>query len=270
MKEQNPTARPEEPPSSGGVSKGARREFACKAAAVRYRDFVHPAALLPFLLVAQLGAAPAPSASPAPACIGCRADAEQIRNSYSEPEWQALMQGKVVTSKREGSRSRGGVQSSFEASAIIPYPPAQVWSVVTDFESRPKFVPGAKAVRILRSEGNRLWVEQHLRILLVHVRFVVISTVEPELGSVTWILDRTADNDIADTTGSWTVLPLRDGLETLVRYRTRIDSGRSVPRFVEDFLAKRSLPKIVDGMRTEVQRRYPLLQAAPTRERPPQ
>jgi AraC family transcriptional regulator len=31
LEKQSPTARPEEPPSSGGVSKGARREFVCKA-----------------------------------------------------------------------------------------------------------------------------------------------------------------------------------------------------------------------------------------------
>jgi hypothetical protein len=40
-----------------------------------------------------------------------------------------------------------------------------------------------------------------------------------------------------------------------------------VPRFVEEFLTERSLPKIVEGIRTEVQRRYPRLRAA-SPERP--
>ncbi len=222
----------------------------------------------PLLLVAALAEVALPSAVPSPACIGCRADAEQIRSGYSQQDWETLKRGEVVITKVGEWRSQGGEQSSFEASAIIPYPAKQVWSVVTDFESRPQFVPGSKEVRILRSDGNRLWISEHLRVLLINVRFVVISTLEPELGTVTWTLDHSAHNDIADTTGSWTVLPLQDGQETLVRYRTWIDSGRSVPRFVEDFMAKRSLPKIVGGMRTEVHRRYPLLRAAPTRGRP--
>jgi hypothetical protein len=96
----------------------------------------------------------------------------------------------------------------------------------------------------------------------------VISTLDPEQGSVTWVLDHSAQNDIADTTGSWAVVPLKDGTETLVRYRTWVDSGRSVPRLAEEFLTRRSLPKIVEGLRAEVQRRFPLLRAAPMDDRP--
>jgi ribosome-associated toxin RatA of RatAB toxin-antitoxin module len=223
---------------------------------------VQVAAFLPLFLVAQLGAEPSPTA-PAPECIGCRADLKQVRSSYTAADWQALMQGKVVTTTVADTRAGGGTQSTNEASAVIPYPPAEVWSVVTDFESRPRFVPGNKEAHIIRREGNRLWIAEHLRILLINVRFVVISTLDPEQGIVTWVIDRNAAHDIADTTGAWTVVPLEGGQATLVRYRTWIDSGRSVPRFVEDFLTKRSLPKIVEGIRAEVHRRFPLLRAAP-------
>ena len=218
---------------------------------------------LPLLLLAQLAAESAPSVPPIAPCIACRVDLAQIRSSYPEADWQALLQGKVVVTKLGDSHSAGAVQTTNEASAIIPYPPAQVWSVVTDFESRPQYVPGSKDVHIGRREGNRLWIDEHLRILLINVRFTVISTVDPEQGSVTWVLDHSTRNDIADTTGSWTVVPLKDGIETLVRYRTWVDSGRSVPRLAEEFLTRRSLPKIVEGLRSEVQRRFPLLRAAP-------
>jgi ribosome-associated toxin RatA of RatAB toxin-antitoxin module len=224
---------------------------------------VQVATFLPLFLVAQLGAAPSPSAPPIPECIGCRANLTQVRSTYTAAEWQALKQGKVVTTKQSATDQSGAMQSTNEASAIIPYPPAQVWSVVTDFESRPRYVPGNKDAHIIRREGNRVWIAEHLRILLMNVRFVVISTLDPDQGTVTWVIDRSAAHDIADTTGSWTVVPLEGGHATLVRYRTWIDSGRSVPRFVEDFLTKRSLPKIVEGIRNEVQRRFPLLRAAP-------
>jgi len=224
---------------------------------------VYVQCFLPVLLVAQLAAEPSPPAPPPPSCIGCRADVTQVRSSYTDADWQALLQGKVVTRQIGDARSASTVQTTNEASAIIPYPPAQVWSVVTDFESRPRYVPGAKEAHIVRREGNRLWIDEHLRIFFINVRFTVISTLDPEQGSVTWVLDHSAQNDIADTTGSWTVVPLKDGIETLVRYRTWIDSGRSVPRLAEEFLTKRSLPKIVEGLRGEVQRRFPLLRAAP-------
>jgi len=221
---------------------------------------VHVSALLPALLVAQLGAEPAP---PSAICLACRTDPEAIRRTYADAEWEAMQRGEVITTQVADARSHAGVTSTMEASAIVPHPPEPVWSVVVDFESRPRFVPGNKAARILRRDGNRVWVAEHLRVMLVNIRFVVISTLEPEAGSVTWRLDRSAPHDIADT-GSWTVVPLAGRRETLVRYRTTIDSGRAVPGFIEDYLVKRSLPRIVDGLRDEVQRRFPLLRAAPS------
>lgn len=234
-----------------------------KHAVPRAGSHLYAPAFLPLVLVAQLNVERFPPAMQTPACIGCRAALPEIRSSYSDADWQALMQGKVVTTAIRETRAGGTVQSTNEASAIIPYPPAEVWSVVTDFESRPRFVPGNKEAQIVRREGNRVWIAEHLRVLLINVRFVVISTLEPEQGTVTWVIDRDAPHDIADTTGSWTVVPLEGGQATLVRYRTWIDSGRSVPRFVEDFLTKRSLPKIVEGIRGEVHRRFPSLHAAP-------
>lgn len=225
---------------------------------------MHVSPLLPALLVAQLGADPALPAAP---CLACRSDREAIRRTYAGAEWEALQRGEVITTQVADARSHAGVTSTMEASAIVPYPPEPVWSVVVDFESRPRFVPGNKAARILRRDGNRVWVAQHLRVMLVNVRFVVISTLDPEAGAVTWMLDRSAPHDIADTTGSWTIVPLAGRRQTLVRYRTTIDSGRAVPGFIEDYLVKRSLPRIVDGLRDEVQRRFPLLRAAPTAER---
>jgi ribosome-associated toxin RatA of RatAB toxin-antitoxin module len=225
---------------------------------------VYRPALLPLVLLAQLNVEGFPPAAPTPpACIGCRADLAYIRGGYSDADWQALMRGKVVTTAVRDAHAADDVKSTNEASAVIPYPPTEVWSVVTDFESRPRFVPGNKDVQITRREGNRLWIAEHLRVLLINVRFVVISTLDAEQGAVTWVIDRDAPHDIADTTGSWAVVPLEGGQATLVRYRTWIDSGRSVPRFVEDFLTKRSLPKIVEGVRAEVHRRFPSLRAVP-------
>ena len=234
-----------------------------KHAVPRHGFHVYGPAFLPLVLVAQLNVERFPPAVPTPACIGCRADLPAIRSSYSDADWQALIGGKVVTTTVRDTQAGGAVLSTNEASAVIPYPPAEVWSVVTDFESRPRFVPGNKEAQIVRREGNRVWIAEHLRVLFMNVRFVVISTLEPEQGIVTWVIDHNAPHDIADTTGSWTVVPLQGGQTTLVRYRTWIDSGRSVPHFVEDFLTKRSLPKIVEGIRAEVHRRFPSLRAVP-------
>jgi hypothetical protein len=166
------------------------------------------------------------------------------------------MRGEIITTETEESRADGSDQGSVESSAIIPCSPPAVWDAIAGVQERSKLIPGVKTVRIVRIAGNREWVAYHLRWFLVSTRYQLIDTLYPEQGRITWTLDKSVDHDIADTTGSWQVALLPSGQHTLVRYRAWIDTGRPVPRFIADFFIRRSLPKIVGGLRSEVQRRF--------------
>jgi len=195
-----------------------------------------------------------PAAMSAPPCVACGVDATEVRRTFSDENWKALGSGAILTSETSGPDPHD--QRSVAAAGIIHYPPGQVWSVVTDFESRPHYVSNTKEVHITRIEGARVWVAQRLRILLTSIRFAVICTLDPEHGSVRWTLDQNAEHDIAGTTGSWQLVPVANGRETFVSYRAWIDSGRPVPGFIENFMLKRTLPGLIAGVRDEVRRRF--------------
>jgi ribosome-associated toxin RatA of RatAB toxin-antitoxin module len=177
--------------------------------------------------------------------------AERFRRSFSKSEWQTLTAGQIVTetSSTEGQRVR--------AAGIVHFTPREVWPTLVDFESRPKYLPGAQEIRMLRVDANRVWLAERVRVLLVSIRYQVINTLDPEAGSVSWVLDDTVENDIAATTGSWQLVPVTDGRHTLVIYSNRLDTGQPVPRVIESFLLQRLLPQMISGLRGEVQRRLP-------------
>jgi ribosome-associated toxin RatA of RatAB toxin-antitoxin module len=207
------------------------------------------------LLVVHQTCNSTPSANPVP-CVACRADLDAMRKGYSADDWQALTRGEIVTSQTEEPNADGSAQANIESSAVISYPAALVWGVLTDVEARPKFIPGVKEVSVVRVEGNHLWVKEHLRIFLKNIRYQVVDVFEPEQGRVSWTLDKSVAHDIADTAGSWQIASLPSGRDTLVRYRAWVDTGRPVPRFIADFLLRWSLPKIAGGLRSEVRRRF--------------
>lgn len=183
-------------------------------------------------------------------------DVERVRSGYSAEDWRALDDGKIITSEvREGS-SGDSERSTARAAAIIRYPPTSVWTVLTDFESRPKYHSSTKEACIARVDGNRVWVAEHLRFLLVNVRFRVIDTLEPELGSLSWVMDESVDHDIRGTNGSWQLTPLAQGHQTLLSYRAWFDTGQPVPGFIERFMFNRSLPQLIAGLRGEVEKRF--------------
>ena len=211
--------------------------------------------LLPLLLVAE-PVTPVP-VIPTPACVACSVDLEEVRSGYSMADWKDLALGQVVITKVDTAATDGGINTSVQTSAIIPRTPAQVWSVLVDFDSRPDFTPGLQESHTRKIEGNRVWLDERVRVLWVNIRYHIIDTLAPDRGLITWVLDKSLDNDIKESVGSWQLVPLSPGPQTLVRYRAHIDTGQPVPGFIESFLVKRSLPKLVSGLRDEVERRYP-------------
>jgi ribosome-associated toxin RatA of RatAB toxin-antitoxin module len=212
-------------------------------------------ALLSVLLVTPAAADEFVQAPVDPECVACRGEVAHVRHDYSEADWSALARGAIVTAEKS-EQGPGGTEGTVAATGIIARTPRSVWSVLTDFESRPQYVPAMKEVRIVRVEGNRVWLAERMRLFFVNIHYGLINTLQPDTGSLSWVLDDTVEHDIAGIRGSWQLVPLENGQQTLVVYHAWIDTGRRVPGFIEDLLLKRSLPGVITNLRAEVERRF--------------
>jgi hypothetical protein len=177
-------------------------------------------------------------------------NAERIRRGYAKREWDALMAGEILTGV---FRRRDGQHAS--AAGVIECAPSDLWPLLEDFESRPAYLPGADAIRVVRVAGNRVWLAERVKILFVTIAYQVSNTLVPAAGSVSWALDDTGTNDIGATAGSCEIVPVASAQHTLLRYQNVLDIGRPVPGGIERLLLKRSLPQIIGGFRPEAQRR---------------
>jgi uncharacterized protein YndB with AHSA1/START domain len=211
--------------------------------------------LLSVLLVTRATAEEFLQAPVRPECVACRREVAHVRGDYSDSDWAALTRGAIVTAEKS-EQGPSGTEGTVAAAGIIARTPDSVWSVLTDFESRPRYVPAMKEVRIVRVEGNRVWLAERMRLFFVNIRYGLINTLQPDDGSLTWVLDDTVEHDIAGMRGSWQLVPMENGQRTLVTYHAWIDTGRPVPRFIENLLMRRSLPGVVADLRTEVERRF--------------
>ena len=187
-------------------------------------------------------------------CVACQAPLQALRETFTDAEWERLLEGKVVTGEvREDSKGKGE-RRTVTAAAILHAAPEQIWSVLTDWESYPSFMPNTKETRLRRLDGRRAWLSQHLEVFWADIRYGMVWTMEPEQGLARFAIDPNVPHDIAATLGSWRLAPL-SAESTLVRFRFWIDTGMAVPGFVQRALTKRSLPKVIRGLRAEVARR---------------
>jgi coenzyme Q-binding protein COQ10 len=68
---------------------------------------------------------------------------------------------------------------AYFAQAELPYSPQQVFDLVADIESYPKFLHHVAAARIRRRNGNTLWVDQVVRFAMLRLRFATRAVLEP-------------------------------------------------------------------------------------------
>ena len=200
--------------------------------------------------MARIPAARLPKALTSPPSVATEVNGARFRRGYSKSQWDALEAGDIISA---ASRVADGQHA--EASGIIHHAPGDLWPLLVDFESRPNYLPGAHAIRILKVVGNRVWLAEQVKILFVSIQYQVINTLDPPSGSVSWVLDDTVKNDIAATVGSWQLVPVAGGRHPLVRYSNVLDTGQPLPGAIERVLLKRSLPEMISGLRTEAARR---------------
>ncbi len=219
------------------------------------------------LVLAACAAALGPAESPAPVelppvgaaapCIACLAPAAEPATLYSVEDWSALQEGAVLRQPVVLEGDPTDASGSTRAESLIRRPPANVWSVLVDFERWPEFMPLIDGTRVERRVGGKLWVEQRYSIMLMPMAHTTIYDLAPRDGRLSWNLDLASPHDIAASRGAWALVPIAEGRETLVRYDARMSAGRAVPEFVEQMLRDRSLEEMLAGLRGEVLRRYP-------------
>ncbi|MBI3783568.1 MAG: SRPBCC family protein [Deltaproteobacteria bacterium] len=189
-----------------------------------------------------------------PAHVGQLADPRSDRTLSSEGEWPSLERGEVVTDEAADPANRSDARV-VRAAVLISRSAEQVWGVLADFERRPEFLAGVDSIHVVRVDGNRVWVDQTVKALFLKLHYQVINTLEPEEGRIRWSLDTTVAHDIADSQGTWRVIPVDKDQRTLLLYQARVESGKPVPAFLETYMVKHSLPGLMEGFRREVERR---------------
>lgn len=132
--------------------------------------------------------------------------------------------------------------------------PEAFYSVVTDYESYPDFVPNQTGARVLSHEGgphgDRWQVDMELS-LVKHVRYEIAVEGIPGR-SVQWHLIR--GNILRDNVGGWLIEALPNGHTRATLYMAVVLKGW-FPKSLINTLVNKSCPKTVRAFKAEAERR---------------
>ncbi|MCU0518154.1 MAG: SRPBCC family protein [Oscillatoria sp. Prado101] len=113
----------------------------------------------------------------------------------------ALRNGKTVVT---------GVEGNYVGKVLVTAKPDVVWSVLTDYENFPKFLPNVVSTKIVGANGNRKVVEQvsERQVFLVSVTSRVrTENTETEKQRIDF---RLVDGDLKELQGFWLIEPVSE------------------------------------------------------------
>ncbi len=183
--------------------------------------------------------------------------------AWNLKEWEIkrVNDGGIVTHKS----SSADYTRQIHAYLVIKAPAEQVFSLVTDYERLPEFMPNLEAVKVLESSSQGALVNYMLGLPFgVKKRYRLQLDYDRETGDprMAWNLapwpELKADETIAATTGYWLFKPAADKDATLLVYYNKTDPG-DVPfglGWIVDYLTNKTVVELLEKTKERAEQRW--------------
>ncbi|WP_018605226.1 hypothetical protein [Uliginosibacterium gangwonense] len=162
--------------------------------------------------------------------------------------------------------SRPGVAGkTYLAATLMAAPMQKVCATIQNYPAYPKFMPNTDKAELVKTASGDTQVDMTLKLPLGKIKKYRLQ-MEPRLSAqsckLAWKMlprpELTPEETIADTTGYWLLTPWEaDPAKTVVKYHVYSDPG-PVPvglGWIVDAMGKDSLPKALEALRGQVQKR---------------
>lgn len=162
-----------------------------------------------------------------------------------EQEQNSLNQGKPVLTGQDGQ---------YVGKIIVDAPMEKIWSVLTDYEKFPKFIPTVTAIKVLEAKGNQKVYEQ---INVVQMLFfsqksrivITATTVYPTL-----INFEMRDSDsLKSLRGTWKITAIAPN-QFLVTNQVSVEPSAATPRDIFYNIYTENLLKTLTAIKQESER----------------
>lgn len=171
----------------------------------------------------------------------------------TDKEFAAALRGEVHSRSESFMKPDGKSAGRGVGAVVVDRPMQEVWNAVARFDDKPEYMPRLKSVQLLGQQPGALRLRMVVDASVTTARYTAWFRLDPAAHTIDWKLDRTAtDNTIRDTEGGYRMYEIAPG-RTLVVYRTYVDSGLHVPRFIQDYMMRRSVPDLLKAIKARVE-----------------
>jgi uncharacterized membrane protein len=168
-------------------------------------------------------------------------------------EVDAALRGQVPVRIEPFARPDGKTAGRGIGAIAVERPLSEVWSTVARFEDKTEYMPRLKTVNILSQSPERLQVQMVVDASVTTAHYTLWFARDADAHLMSWKLDHSVkDNSIAEAEGEYRLYEIEPN-RTLLTYSSYVDTGRALPRFIQNYMAKRSIPDLLRAIKKRVE-----------------
>jgi hypothetical protein len=172
---------------------------------------------------------------------------------FSPAEVDSALGGKVPVRIEPFVRPDGKTAGRGLGAIVLGRPLAEVWTTLARFQDKPEYMPRLKSIAVLEQTPERVRVRMVIDASVATAHYTLLYRLDEPGRRISWTLDRSVpDNSIANAEGEYRLYEV-DASHTLVTYQNHVDPGRPLPRFIQDYISRRSIPDLLRAIKKRVE-----------------
>jgi hypothetical protein len=171
----------------------------------------------------------------------------------TDAELAAALRGEVPVRTETFTAPSGKASGRGIGAIVVERPLAEVWAHLSRYEDKAEYQPRVEKVWVLEKSPEQLKVKMQINASVTTAYYTAIYKLDAAAHTISWTLDKSAPgNTVADIDGGYRLAAVSP-TSTLVVYRAWVDTGRAVPRFIQDYMARRSVPNLLRAIKKRVE-----------------
>jgi ribosome-associated toxin RatA of RatAB toxin-antitoxin module len=171
----------------------------------------------------------------------------------TDEELQRALRGEVPVRTETFTKESGKGAGRGLGAIVVERPIAEVWATLARYDDKAQYIPRLEKVTILERRPDLLRARMQVNATVTTEYYTAFFQLDEKERVIHWKLDPSAhDNTLADVDGEYKLFELTPQ-RTLIVYRTYVDTGRPVPRFIQNHLALRSIPDLLRSIKKRIE-----------------
>jgi carbon monoxide dehydrogenase subunit G len=171
----------------------------------------------------------------------------------SDADLAGALKGEVPARTETFELANGKSAGRGLGAIVIDRPIAEVWTHLSRYEDKAEYQPRVKSVEVLERQSDRIRARFVVDASIMTARYTAWFVFDPKEHVIHWTLDPSAtDNSIVAAEGDYHMFEVSPS-QTLVVYRTYVDSGRAIAKSIQNFFTRKAIPDLLRAVKKRVE-----------------